>query len=89
LTVTLESNPSTGYGWEWVDRQGSILEQIGEAEFTPRETGDPALVGAGGWEIFTFEAVSGGQMTLELVYRRPWEEGTEPLKTFSLQVVVP
>jgi len=89
FTVTLESNPSTGYRWEWVDSQESILEQIGEAEFKPRETGDPPLVGAGGWEIFTFEAVSPGQMTLELVYRRPWEEGMEPLKTFSLQVVVP
>ena len=89
LTVRLESNPSTGYLWEWVDRQASILEQIGEAEFTPGETGDPPLVGAGGWDVFTFEAVSSGQMTLELVYRRPWEEGVEPLKTFSLQVIVP
>jgi len=89
FTVTLESNPSTGYRWEWVDRQESILEQMGEVEFKPRETGDPPLVGAGGWDIFTFEAVSPGQMTLKLVYRRPWEEGMEPLKTFSLQVVVP
>ena len=89
LTVTLDSNPSTGYRWEWVENQGSILEQIGEAEFKPSETGEPPLVGAGGWEIFRFTAVSAGQMTLRLVYRRPWEEGVEPLKTFSLQVVVP
>ena len=89
LTVTLESNPSTGYRWEWVEDQGSILEQIGEAEFKPSETGEPPLVGAGGWEIFRFTAVSTGQMTLRLVYRRPWEEGVEPLKTFSLQVTVP
>jgi len=89
FAVTLESNPSTGYRWEWVDSQDSIVEQVGEAEFKPRETGDPPLVGAGGWEIFTFEAVSPGQMILELVYRRPWEEGVEPLKIFSLQVVVP
>jgi predicted secreted protein len=89
FAVTLESNPSTGYRWEWVDRQESILEQIGAAEFQPRETGDPPLVGAGGWDIFTFEATSSGQMALKLVYRRPWEEGMEPLKTFSLQVTVP
>jgi len=89
FTVTLESNPSTGYRWEWVDRQESILEQMGEAAFKPRETGDPPLVGAGGWDIFTFEAVTPGQMTLKLVYRRPWEEGMEPLKTFSLRVSVP
>jgi hypothetical protein len=28
LAVTLESNPSTGYLWEWVDRQEPILEAI-------------------------------------------------------------
>ena len=89
FTVTLESNPSTGYRWEWVDHQDSIVEQMGEAQFKPRETGDPPLVGAGGWESFDFKAVSQGQMTLKLVYRRPWEEGVEPLKTFSLQVTVP
>ncbi len=89
FTVTLESNPSTGYRWEWVDHEDSIVEQIGEAQFEPRETGDPPLVGAGGWESFDFKAVGQGQMTLKLVYRRPWEEGVEPLKTFSLQVTVP
>ncbi|MHC4518543.1 MAG: protease inhibitor I42 family protein [Planctomycetota bacterium] len=62
---------------------------MGEAEYKPSEIGDPPLAGAGGWEVLTFEAVSGGQMTLKLVYRRPWEEGMEPLKTFSLQVDVP
>jgi len=89
FTVTLESNPSTGYRWEWVDHQDSIVEQMGEAQFKPREAGDPPLVGAGGWESFDFKAVNPGQMTLKLVYRRPWEEGVEPLKTFSLQVTVP
>jgi predicted secreted protein len=89
FTVTLESNPSTGYRWEWVDHQDSIVEQMGEAQFKPRETGDPPLVGAGGWESFDFKAVQPGQMTLRLVYRRPWEEGVEPPKTFSLHVTVP
>jgi predicted secreted protein len=89
FTVTLESNPSTGYRWEWVDHQDSIVEQMGEAQFKPRETGDPPLVGAGGWESSDFKAVHQGQMTLKLVYRRPWEEGVEPLKTFSLHVTVP
>ncbi len=88
LVVTLESNPTTGYRWEVAEIQESILEQMGEAEFKPSQTGEPPLVGAGGWEIFRFEAISAGQMTLRLVYHRPWEEGVEPLKTFSIQVVV-
>ena len=87
LIVTLESNPSTGYRWERVEDNESILEQLGEAEFKPSETGDPPIVGASGWEIFRFKAVSAGQMILNLVYHRSWED-VEPLKTFSIQVIV-
>ena len=88
LLVTLESNPTTGYGWEVAEIQESILEQLGDAEFKQSETGEPPLVGAGGWEIFRFKAISAGQMTLKLGYRRPWEEGVEPIDTFSIDVVV-
>ena len=88
LVVTLESNPSTGYRWEVVDNNESILKQFGQAEFKPSETSDPPMVGVGGWEIFRFKAISAGQMTLELVYHRSWEDA-EPLKTFSIQVTVP
>jgi len=88
LVVTLESNPTTGYRWEQAENQDSYLEQMGEAEFKPSETGEQPLVGAGGWEIFRFKAISAGQMTLQLIYHRPWEEGAEPVNTFSLNVVI-
>jgi len=88
LVVTLKSNPTTGYRWEVVETQESILQQMGEAEFKPSDTSGPPLVGAGGWEIFRFKAISTGQISLKLVYHRPWEEGVEPLNTFTLQVVV-
>jgi inhibitor of cysteine peptidase len=88
LVITLQSNPTTGYRWEQVENQDSTLEQMGEAEFKPSETGGPPPVGDGGWEIFHYKAVSAEQKTLTLVYHRPWEEGVEPLRTFSLQIVV-
>ena len=88
LVVTLESNPSTGYRWELVENQNSILEQIGESEFILPEQTDPPMVGVPGWEVFRFEAKSAGQQTLELLYRRSWEEGVEPAKTFSIDVIV-
>ena len=88
LVVTLESYPSTGYRWELVEDNESILKQFGEVEFKSSETSEAPIVGAGGWEIFRFKAVSTGQMTLELVYHRSWED-VEPVKTFSIQVVVP
>jgi predicted secreted protein/Tol biopolymer transport system component len=88
LVFILESNPTTGYRWEVVEIDESILEQIGETEFEPSEKGKPPFVGAGGSEIFRFKAIGVGQMTLRLVYHRPWEEGVEPLKTISVQVSV-
>jgi predicted secreted protein len=88
LVVTLESNPSTGYQWELVENNDSVLKQFGQTEYKSSDTGVSPRVGAGGWEIFRFKAVSAGQTTLELVYHRPWEDA-EPLKTFSIQVMVP
>jgi len=87
LVVTLESNPSTGYRWELVENNDSVLKQFGQVEFKSSDTGDSPMVGAGGWEIFRFKAVSAGQATLGLVYHRSWEDA-EPLKTFSIQVTV-
>jgi len=88
LVVTLESNPSTGYSWAVVENQDYILEQVGESEFVQPEQSDPPMVGAGGWEVFRLKAISPGQETLELVYRRAWETDAEPANTFSIDVVV-
>ena len=35
-----------------------------------------------------FKATGAGQMTLQLVYHRSWEEGVAPLRTFSIDVLV-
>ena len=88
VVVTLQSNPTTGYRWELIDNQDSILEQIGEAEFKPSDAPAVPPIGDGGCEIFHFMAANKGQMTLTLVYRRPWEAGVEPLSTFSIRVAV-
>ena len=84
LTVNLEGNPTTGYTWEFVESEGAIVRQVGEAEFKA----DSDLVGAGGVQTLRFEAVSEGQMELTLVYHRPWETDVEPLETFTVQVTV-
>jgi predicted secreted protein len=87
LAVTLESNPTTGYSWYRVEKQDSILEKFGDSLYFPSEQ-DDGTVGAGGWEILYFKSVNFGQETLELVYRRSWETDVEPIKTFSIDVVV-
>ena len=87
LAVTLESNPTTGYSWYMVEKQDSILEKFGDTLYFPSEQ-DDGTVGAGGWEILYFKSINIGQETLELVYRRSWETDVEPIKTFSIDVVV-
>jgi inhibitor of cysteine peptidase len=85
LVVTLEGNPTTGYSWEVAEPlDEQVLRQAGEAEFKAESD----LVGAGGVQILRFEAVNAGQITLKLVYHRPWEKDVEPLEAYSLQVVV-
>ncbi len=85
LVVTLEGNPTTGYSWEAAEPlDEQVLRQAGEPEFKAESD----LVGAGGVQVLRFEAVTAGQITLKLVYRRPWEEGVDPLETYSIQVVV-
>jgi predicted secreted protein len=88
LVVTLDSNPTTGYSWEQAENQESYLEQMGQPEFKQSLTGGRPVAGGGGWEIFRFKAISAGQMTLQLIYHRPWEEGIEPANTFFLDVVI-
>jgi parallel beta-helix repeat protein len=88
LVVTLESNPTTGYRWEVQQVQASVIGQIGGVEFKPFVEDGKPVVGAGGWEIFRFRAVGIGQVTLQMVYHKSWEEDAEPLRTFTLDVAV-
>jgi len=84
LVVNLEGNPTTGYTWEATELDEQVLQQVGETEFKP----DSDAIGAGGVQTLRFETVNSGQTTLNLVYRRPWEEDVEPAETFSVQVAV-
>lgn len=84
LVINLEGNPSTGYTWEPVDLEGAIVRQVGEIEFKPQSD----LAGAPGTQTLRFEATEAGQMELKLVYHRPWEQGVEPLETFTVQLTV-
>lgn len=87
LVVSLESNPSTGYGWHVAEIDESILKQVGEIEFVQEPT-DEQIVGAGGTEVLRFEAAGAGTTTLTLTYNRVWED-VDPEETFTVTVVIP
>lgn len=83
--VQLEGNPTTGYEWTILPYNTSVIEMIGEPQF---EVDNPDLVGSGGTYTFTFKAKSSGQAELKMIYNRKFETDKEPLKTFSLNIIV-
>ena len=85
FTVTLDSNPSTGFSWSISSiTDEDVIDDVNN-EFNGADTG---MVGAGGQEVWTFEAVDKGSSTIEMKYRRSWEQGVEPAATFNVTVVV-
>jgi len=85
FTITLDSNPSTGFSWSIsAITDESVIDDVSN-EFKGADTG---MVGAGGQEVWTFKAVDKGSSTIEMKYSRPWEQGVEPAATFNVTVVV-
>ena len=86
LTVTLESNATTGFQWELKSvGDPSVLQSQGGTYNAPE---DPGVVGAGGEEVWTFKALKAGTSSLSMEYSQPWEGGSKAGQTFSLTVVV-
>jgi inhibitor of cysteine peptidase len=61
-----------------------VLSNTGDKYIAPQTN----LIGAPGVEEWTFKALKKGTSIISMEYRRPWETGTPPAKTFSLTVVV-
>lgn len=81
--LALDSNPSTGYQWQVTTIDTTIVRLVNE-EYVAPESG---LVGAGGKQVLTFEALKEGNTTIVLEYVRPWEP-ENPASVYSLEVVV-
>lgn len=86
LVIRLESNPTTGYSWQVLEIDNTVLGQDGDPEFKV-PPGNEGSVGAGGEETIRFRTLGPGKTTLTLGYMRPWEEGT-PSRIFVVQVIV-
>jgi len=72
FTIALNSNPTTGYGWQ-ESYDESFLELV-EKSYHPGAEAEPEVVGAGGTEYFQFKALQPGETELVMTYKRGWEE---------------
>ncbi len=91
LTVTLCSNPTTGFQWlesAQISDQ-TVLQQMSHKFVAPTAKGDePPAPGTAGQEIWTFKALKEGTSTISMEYSRPWEGGEKGEWTFELTVTV-
>jgi copper homeostasis protein (lipoprotein) len=73
LVLRLALKAGTGYRWAAVGGAGAALAQEGEPNTVPAPAA-AATLGAGGWQVWRFQAVRPGRQTLRFEYRRPWEQ---------------
>lgn len=85
FTVTLPSNPSTGYSWQMLNQPDAKVLRKTVAKYNEPEKPMP---GKPGTETWTFKAVGKGKQSIEMVYLRPWEKGVTPERKQVFEVTV-
>lgn len=70
ISISLEANPSTGYAWQFNPDSSSLVIQSGETQFIQKS----ALLGGTARQTLEFTGVADGKATIDLVYRRSWEQ---------------
>lgn len=81
VSVVLDENPTTGYGWTYTASAEGLLKEI-SSEYA-QDANSAGLMGAGGKRTWVFEGAAQGDVMLRFVYARPFEEGTAPVRTVS------
>lgn len=86
-TLSLPSNPSTGYSWEYIPANDGMVSNV-FAKYVPNPVPE-GIVGSGGNQTFGFVATGRfhGESTLRFVYKRPWTE-SEFDQTELIHIVV-
>ena len=82
--IALDSNPTTGYGWQ-EDYDEGMLELV-KKTYEEGETAGKDVVGAGGVEYFRFKALKAGHASVTMDYKRPWEEEVAEQKVFTVNI---
>lgn len=86
FTIELPSNPTTGYSWQLISlTTGSVQLQDKTFKLTEEIEG---IVGAGGYEIWTFLAIKKDTVNLMFEYKRSWENQEPPVEKRKFRIVI-
>ncbi len=77
FTIVLDSNPTTGFQWQFTSAVDENVISLSKTEYIK---GEPVTIGSGGEEKWTFSADGLGETTINLAYVRPWETPGEQTK---------
>lgn len=85
FVIIMDANRTTGFEWQFAQPIDEKIIKFKKSEYLPNVT---EYVGAGGKEIWTFEAFGLGATTIFFKYVRPWEDETlrEEKKSFNVLV---
>lgn len=86
LTLSLPSNPTTGYRWQLLNPPTQILRSLGPEVYSSPE--DAGIVGSAGISTWRFQASAAGEGHLVLVYQQPWAPEVRPVQTFDCAIRV-
>lgn len=83
VTISLDENPSTGYGWEYKPSADGVVQLTADDYRSDAPVG---VVGAGGIRSLSFAGIAEGTVRLTFDYLRPWEGA--PIRTVVIEVRV-
>ena len=88
LCVILSVASGTGYEWELVSLDTTIIHRIGKLETQVPINIPEGYTGYPERKIWHFEAASEGNATLSMEYRRSWEKDKPSAKSFKKNILV-
>jgi predicted secreted protein len=88
VTVTLCSNPTTGFSWQEPEISDAAAVHLANKSFGAPVAGESPAIGAAGTDYITLKATARGTSTVVLRYSQPWAGGTSGAWTYTLTVTV-
>ena len=87
VTLTLESNPTTGFSWTKTDKVDASILKLERNDY--RQNANPAgMVGVGGRTTIVYRALKKGTAKIDLTYMQPWEPDSEFNTDYTVTVEV-
>ena len=87
VTLTLESNPTTGFSWNKVEDVDKSILKLEKNDY--KQKSSPAgMVGVGGRNTIVYRALKAGKAKIDLIYMQPWEPDSSFNTKYTVTVEV-